>query len=92
MTTGAVGYPRRKFAMFDALAAGSWGVYSALVGYLGGAAFEHDKLKGLLFGLGLAASITVLVEVVRHLRRPKTSVPASPAPDQLSESSTSPAA
>jgi membrane-associated protein len=67
MTTGAVGYPRRKFALFAALAAGSWGTYSALVGYVGGAAFEHDKVKGLLFGLGLAAGITVAVEAGRWL-------------------------
>jgi membrane protein DedA with SNARE-associated domain len=67
LTAGAVGYPRREFAVFDALAAGSWGLYSALIGYLGGAAFEHETLKGLLFGLGLAAGITILVEVSRHL-------------------------
>jgi membrane-associated protein len=88
MTTGAVGYSRRKFALFGALAASSWGLYSALVGYLGGAAFEHDKLKGLLFGLGLAATITMLVELARHLRRRR----ARHTPDQLPEpSSTSPA-
>lgn len=69
MTTGAVGYPLRRFTAFDALAAGSWALYSALVGYLGGAAFEHDKLKGLLFGLGLAFGVTVLVEVVRFIRK-----------------------
>ena len=69
MTTGAVGFPARRFAMFDALAAGSWALYSALVGYLGGAAFEHDTLKGLAFGLGLAAGVTVLVEAARFLLR-----------------------
>jgi membrane-associated protein len=68
MTTGAVGYPLRRFTAFDALAAGSWALYSALVGYVGGAAFEHDTVKGLAFGLGLAAGITVLVEVVRFVR------------------------
>jgi membrane protein DedA with SNARE-associated domain len=70
MTTGAVGYPRRRFALFAAIAAGSWALYSTLVGYLGGAAFQHDKVKALLFGLGLAMSITVLVEAIRLLRRP----------------------
>jgi membrane-associated protein len=80
MTTGAVGYPRRRFALYDAVAAGSWALYSALVGYLGGAAFEGDQLKGLLFGLGLAASVTVLVETVRYLRRSRSSGRARPAP------------
>ncbi|WP_307834478.1 DedA family protein [Paractinoplanes lichenicola] len=70
MTMGAVRYPPRKFALFDALAAMSWAVYSATVGYVGGEAFEHDKLKGLLLGLGLAAGTTVIVEAVRYgLRR-----------------------
>ncbi|RQW99086.1 DedA family protein [Micromonospora inaquosa] len=68
LTMGAVHYPRRRFLAFDALAAGSWGLYSALVGYLGGLAFEQDPLRGLLLGLGLALTVTVLVEVVRWLR------------------------
>ena len=78
MTCGAVGYPRSRFALFDALAAGSWALYSALVGYLGGAAFEQDKIKGLLFGLGLAAGVTVVVEIVRYVVHPASSTsPAS---------------
>jgi membrane protein DedA with SNARE-associated domain len=88
MTTGAVGYPRRKFALFDALAAVSWAMYSALVGFLGGTAFESDPVKGLLFGLGLAASITMLVEVGRYLnrRRARLRTPRSPlVPDSSPE-------
>ncbi|MEV4809501.1 DedA family protein [Micromonospora avicenniae] len=78
LTMGAVGYPRRRFTAFDALAAGSWGLYSALVGYLGGLAFEQDPLRGLLLGLGLALTVTVVVEAVRVLRhRAKRGRPAS---------------
>ncbi|MGW4421139.1 DedA family protein [Streptosporangium sp. NPDC004631] len=80
LTMGAVAYPRRSFAFFDAVAASSWAVYSGLIGYLGGAAFEHDPIKGLLFGLGIAVSITVVVEVVRHLRRRDAAEP-QPAPE-----------
>lgn len=68
LTMGAVRYPRRRFLAFDALAASSWGLYSALVGYVGGLAFEQDPLRGLLLGLGLALTVTVVVEVVRWLR------------------------
>ncbi|MFD9410734.1 DedA family protein [Streptomyces sp. NPDC059989] len=68
LTTGATGFPRRSFTRFDALAAGSWAIYSACIGYLGGAAFEHDPLRGLMTGLGLAFTITIAVEVVRWLR------------------------
>src|SRR5690606_41709867 len=69
LTMGAVGYSRRKFAFFDALAAGSWAIYSTMIGYFGGAAFEHDRLKGLIFGLGVAGATTALAEIVRVIRR-----------------------
>lgn len=67
MTTGAVRYPRGRFALIDAVAAVSWGLYSASVGYLGGEAFEDDKLKGLLLGLGVAAGMATVVELARYL-------------------------
>ncbi|MFD1935304.1 MULTISPECIES: DedA family protein [Nonomuraea] len=69
LTMGGVRYPRRSFAFFDAIAAGSWAVYSALIGFFGGMAFENDPLKGLLLGLGIAVSITAIVELVRWLRK-----------------------
>ncbi|MEU8296013.1 DedA family protein [Micromonospora sp. NPDC048909] len=73
LTMGAVHYPRRRFLAFDALAAGSWGLYSALVGYLGGLAFEQDPVRGLLLGLGLALTVTLVVEGVRRLARRRPS-------------------
>ena len=69
LTAGAVSYPLRSFSMFDGVAALSWGTYSALIGYIGGAAFEEDPLKGLALGLGLALTVTMIVELVRHVRR-----------------------
>jgi membrane-associated protein len=69
LTAGAVAYPLRSFSVFDALAAFSWAAYSALVGFLGGAAFEGDPLKGLGVGLGLAVGVTLTVELARKLRR-----------------------
>lgn len=68
LTAGAVRYPLRKFSFFDAIAALSWGIYSCMVGYIGGEAFEEQPLKGLALGLGIALTVTGLVEVVRHLR------------------------
>jgi membrane-associated protein len=69
LTAGAVKYPLRLFSFFDGIAALSWGAYSALIGYLGGAAFEDAPLKGLALGLGIALTVTLMVEAVRHLRR-----------------------
>jgi membrane-associated protein len=68
MTAGAVRYRLRSFSTFDGVAALSWGAYSALIGYIGGAAFEDDPFKGLALGLGLALGVTAAVEGVRHVR------------------------
>lgn len=68
VTMGAVGYRLRSFSLFAAVAAVSWGVYGALLGYVGGVAFEDDPLKGVAVGLGLALSVTVVVEGVRFVR------------------------
>ncbi|MEV4299677.1 DedA family protein [Microbispora rosea] len=72
VTMGAVRYPLRSFTFFDAIAAGSWAVYSGLIGFFGGMAFENDPIKGLLLGLGIVLSITVVVEVVRWLGKRRT--------------------
>jgi membrane protein DedA with SNARE-associated domain len=69
LTMGATGFPRARFTAFDAVAAVTWAVYSALIGYLGGQTFEGDPLRGLIFGLTLALAITVAVEVVRYVRK-----------------------
>ena len=73
LTAGAVRYRWRRFTGFGAVAAVTWGTYSALVGYLGGAAFERDPLKGLLLGLGVAATVTAAVELARIVRRRRLS-------------------
>ncbi|MGN9782129.1 DedA family protein [Nonomuraea sp. ZG12] len=77
LTMGAVRYPLRSFTFFDAIAAVSWGVYSGLIGFFGGMAFEQDPIKGLLLGLGIALSITAIVEVVRWARK-RRATKASP--------------
>ena len=69
LTMGAVRHPLRSFTFFDAIAAVSWGVYSGLIGFFGGMAFERDPIKGLLLGLGIALGVTAIVEVVRWVRK-----------------------
>lgn len=69
LTMGSVRYPLRQFSFFAGLAAVSWGVYCALVGYIGGKAFEDNPLKGVVLGIGLALLVTLIVEVVRHQLR-----------------------
>jgi membrane-associated protein len=69
LTAGAVRYRLHSFSFFDGIAALSWGAYSALIGYIGGEAFEESPWKGLALGLGIALSITLTIELIRHLRR-----------------------
>jgi len=51
-----------------------WFTLTYLMGavFIGGQAFEDDPWKGLGLGLGIAIGISGAIELVRHLRRPKT--------------------
>ena len=69
LTAGAVNHPLSSFTLFDGIAAVSWATYASLVGYLGGAAFEDQPLKGVLLGLGLGLSVAGTIELLRHARR-----------------------
>jgi len=80
LTAGAVGYRWKRFATFGTVAAMTWATYSALVGYLGGVAFEHNPLRGLLLGFGMAAAVAVAVELTRHLVRRRRTHAAGEAP------------
>ncbi|WP_188190836.1 DedA family protein [Nonomuraea sp. SYSU D8015] len=80
LTMGAVRHPLRSFTFFDTIAAVSWALYSGLIGFFGGMAFENDPIKGLLLGLGIAVSITGLVELVRWLRKRRAT---QPSPERL---------
>ena len=68
LSSGAVRFPLRTFTAYDTVAGVSWGLYSGLVGFIGGAAFEEQPLAGLALGLGLAIGVAATIELVRHLR------------------------
>ena len=69
-TAGVVKLPwPTRFVPFSALAAVLWSTYAALLGYLGGVAFENRPWLGLLVALSLAFGIAGLVEGVRRVRR-----------------------
>jgi membrane-associated protein len=72
LSAGTLGFPWRRFAVFDALAALAWALYASLLGYFGGRAFEDAPWKGLLIALGTGFAIAGLVELVRWLRRRRT--------------------
>jgi membrane protein DedA with SNARE-associated domain len=59
----------RQFVPFIALAAVLWSLYSVLLGYLGGRTFRDKPLYAVLLAFGIAALVTVGVEVGRRLRK-----------------------
>jgi membrane-associated protein len=74
-----------RFAAFAGAAAVGWAVYAALLGYLGGRAFENNVLWGLLLGFGVAAATFVAVEVLRRARSRRRAVEIAevePAPPE----------
>jgi membrane-associated protein len=84
LTMGSVRYPRRSFTPFAALGAVSRGAYCALVGFIGGKAFEDNPLKGVALGIGLALLVTLIVELVRHrLTKRRESQPQVEAEPEL---------
>lgn len=78
MAMGAVGYPLRSFSFYDVIGAGSWALFSALLGYVGGVAFERQPVEGLLFGLSAAVLIAVTVEALRHVSLRRRRAAAGP--------------
>lgn len=77
LTMGAVRYPLRSFLFFDAIGAGSWALYSVLLGHFGGLAFQEKPLLGVLAGLTLSVAVTGLLELTRRLRRRSRRRPAA---------------
>jgi membrane-associated protein len=73
LSAGTLGYPWRRFALFDAAAALVWALYATLLGYFGGRAFENAPWKGLLLALSIAFAVAGGIELTRWLlkrRRP----------------------
>jgi len=68
-TAGTVRLPWPRFAAADAVGASLWAAYAAGLGYLGGETFERRPLYALLFGLGVALLVALVVEAARRLRR-----------------------
>ena len=69
LSAGTLGFPWRRFALFDAVASMIWATYAALLGYVGGRAFEHAPWKGLALALAVAFAVTGGIELVRWALR-----------------------
>lgn len=73
LSAGTLGYPWRRFVIFDAVAALGWALYASLLGYFGDSAFEAAPWKGLVLALGIAFAVAGVIEVLRwYLKRRRT--------------------
>jgi len=68
VSSGVTHQPRRWFVGWISIAVVIWATYAALLGFIGGKAFEDNHTLAFLVAFGAALSITVLIEAVRHLR------------------------
>lgn len=67
LATGSLRYPLRRFLFLDAIGASVWAVYSVLIGFLGGASFAGEPVKGLLLAFALALTVLAGIEIVRRV-------------------------
>jgi membrane-associated protein len=67
LSAGGLGYPWRRFLVFDGAATLAWATYSALLGYYGGKTFE--SFWGLVLALATAFAIAGGIELVRWILR-----------------------
>ncbi len=77
LSCGITRQRRGWFIRWIAIAALIWATYAALLGRIGGEAFENDHTKAFLLAFGLAIATNVLIEIVRHTRK-KRRVSAEP--------------
>lgn len=76
VSSGITHRPRRWFMTFAAIAAAIWASYAALLGYIGGRAFEDDHTKAFLVAFAGALSVTAIIEIVRWTRHRRASARA----------------
>jgi membrane protein DedA with SNARE-associated domain len=67
LTAGLISMPVRRYVRLAALAAVLWASYAALLGYVGGRAFEEHPWRGLVIALVAAAALALGIELVRRL-------------------------
>ena len=68
VSSGITRQPRAWFVGWIAVAVVIWATYAALLGYIGGRAFQDNHTRAFLVAFGCALAATVLIEAVRHLR------------------------
>lgn len=68
ITSGITNQPRGWFMGWVAIAVAIWATYAALLGFVGGQAFQENHTLAFLLAFGTALGMTLLIEGIRHLR------------------------
>lgn len=68
LSSGITHQPWRWFASWSAVAAVIWASYAAGLGAVFGQTFEDNHTLAFILAFGAALSITIIIEVVRHVR------------------------
>lgn len=66
LATGSMRYPWRRFLILDAIGSSVWATYSVLLGFIGGASFAGEPIKGLLLAFALALAVVFGIEIGRR--------------------------
>ena len=69
LSCGITGQSHRWFARWVGVAACVWAAYASLLGYVGGKTFEDNHTLAFVLAFTMAVSITIIIEVVRHVRK-----------------------
>ncbi len=80
LSAGALGFGRRRFMGYAAVAAVMWSIYSVLLGVGAGALLDGRPLLGVLVGVVLGVALGSLIDLVMRRFFPK---PAEPLPSEL---------
>lgn len=79
LSSGITRQSRWWFIRWVALATVIWASYAALLGRIGGAAFENSHTKAFLTAFTLAIGTNVLIEIGRHYRKKRREAAATAA-------------
>jgi membrane-associated protein len=69
LSSGITRQRRWWFVGWVAIAVTIWATYAALLGRIGGQAFQDNHTKAFLFAFALAIGTNILIEVTRHFRK-----------------------
>ena len=74
LASGATGYPAARFVGFTAAGSVLSASWSAVLGFVGGAAFAHDSVTALIVGFVFASAVGFVLEGVRRFRASRQEV------------------